>query len=225
MQYFITFLEGVITFISPCMLPLLPVYVSFFAGSGDARDAGRRRVVLNALGFIAGFTLVFVVLGAFAGLLGGLLTRYQAAINIAAGAVVVAFGINYTGLIKIPFLNRARAGGGRRQITGFFSAALFGVIFSISWTPCAGAFLGSALMLASSRAAAAEGVILLLFYSLGLGVPFFISALLLETLKKAFDAVKKHYKVINAASGLLLIAMGVLMMTGTMGWFLRLMAF
>lgn len=222
MQFVISFLEGVITFISPCLLPMLTVYISFFAGGASEGNAGK--AVRNALGFILGFTLVFVALGAFAGMLGGLLNRHHTAVNIVTGAVVLVFGLNYMGVINIRLLNGTRSGG-RAYVSGFFSAALFGVVFSIGWTPCVGAFLGSALMLASQRGSAVQGVLMLLCYSLGLGVPFLISALLIERLKTAFGYIKRHYKVINAVSGLFLVVIGVLMMTGMMGRFLSLLTF
>lgn len=234
MQYVILFLEGIITFISPCLLPLLPVYISFFAGGGTANADGSaiagsdpedntKKTLRNALGFILGFTLVFIALGAFAGLAGGLLRSHQLIVNIITGAVVVVFGLNYLGVLKIRFLNNP---GSRetKPVTGFFSATLFGIVFSISWTPCVGAFLGSALMLASQQGSAGRGIVMLLCYSLGLGVPFLISAVLIERLKTAFDVIKKHYRIINLVAGLLLVVMGILMMTGLMGRVLSLLA-
>jgi len=219
MQYIITFLEGVITFISPCLLPMLPVYLSYFAGVGS--EAGTKKTVQGALGFVLGFTLVFITLGAFAGLVGGMLQRYDTIVNIVTGALVILFGLSFLGVFNIKFLSISRTGG-REAISGFFPAVLFGIVFAVCWTPCIGAFLGSALMLASHQASAFQGVILLLCFSLGLGLPFIISALLIEKLKSAFDRIKKHYKIINIVSGSLLIVLGVLMMTGLMH---RLLAF
>jgi len=216
MVFVITFLEGVISFISPCLLPLLPVYISYFAG-GERREDSFRRTVVNACGFVAGFSIIFLLLGAFAGFAGSLLIRYKTAVNIVTGAIVIIFGLNYLEVLRIPILSNTRVAGAPRQISGFFPAVLFGIVFSAGWTPCAGAFLGSALMLASSQASAARGVIMLFCYSMGLGLPFILSALLIDVLKTAFDAVKKHYRIINLVSGILLIAIGLLMMTGLMG--------
>jgi len=221
MQYFISFLEGIITFISPCLLPLLPVFISYFAGGAET---SAKNAIRGAFGFVCGFTLVFVALGAFAGLIGSLLVRHQAAVNIFTGAVVVLFGLNFLGAIKINLLNRARSRG-HKSATGFFPAVIFGVVFSLGWTPCVGAFLGSALMLASQQGSAAQGILMLLCYSLGLGAPFMLSAVLIERLKSAFDWIKEHYRVINAASGLFLVAMGILMMTGLMGRFISMLSF
>lgn len=213
MQYLISFLEGIITFISPCLLPMLPIYISYFAGGGERST---RKTLTGAGGFILGFTLVFVAMGALAGTLGSFLNRYQTPVNIVSGVVVILFGLNYLGLINLKIF---RGGSGRRQagITGFFSAVLFGVIFSLGWTPCVGAFLGSALLLASQQGTVAEGMLMLLSYSLGLGVPFILSAVLIDKLKGAFNWIKSHYQVVNMISGGLLIFVGILMATGTMG--------
>lgn len=220
MQYFISFLEGIITFVSPCLLPMLPVYISYFIGNSDNKS---NKAVKNSLGFVLGFTLVFVSLGAFAGSLGHILREYSVAVNIVTGLVVLVFGLNFIGILRIPFLNATHTQQMRVGELGFFSSALFGIVFSIGWTPCVGAFLGSALMLASTRAGAIEGIVMLICYSLGLGIPFVISALLIDKLKGTFDFIKKHYRVINIISGSFLIIMGILMMTGLMGRFLALL--
>ena len=212
MQYLISFLEGVITFISPCLLPMLPVYVSYFAGGGERST---RRTLGGASGFVLGFTLVFVAMGALAGTLGSFLTKYQTIVNILSGLVVIFFGLNFMGILKV---NLFRSGMGRVQTTGgFLSSVIFGIIFSLGWTPCVGAFLGSALALASQQGHVVEGMLMLLAYSLGLGVPFLLSAVLIDKLKSAFNWIKAHYNVINLVCGAMLVFVGVLMMTGTMG--------
>jgi cytochrome c-type biogenesis protein len=219
MQYIIAFLEGIITFLSPCLLPMLPIYVSYFAGGGE-RAAGK--TLKNALGFVLCFTLVFVSMGALAGTLGGLLRQYQTGVNIVSGAVVILFGLSYLGVIRLNFFQ-----GANKAVTGqlgFFSAVLFGLIFSLGWTPCVGAFLGSALMLASQQGHVLEGMVMLLCYSLGLGVPFLVSALLIDQLKTAFNWVKAHYDVINKVCGGLLVLVGILMATGLLGRFLTVLS-
>ena len=219
MQYFISFLEGILTFLSPCLLPMLPIYVSYFAGGGE-RAAGK--TLKNALGFVLGFTVVFVAMGALAGTLGGLLRQYQTAVNIVSGAVVILFGLSYLGVIRLNFLQGS--GKAVKGELGFFSAVAFGLIFSLGWTPCVGAFLGSALMLASQQGHVLEGMGMLLTYSLGLGIPFLISALLIDYLKSAFGWIKGHYTVINRVCGGLLIVIGLLMATGTLGRLLALLS-
>ena len=221
MTYFILFLEGIITFISPCLLPMLPIYVSYFAG-GSAQEKDHKRVIKNAFGFILGFTAVFVLLGALAGFFGGLLSRYQTAVNIVTGAIVVFFGLNFLGVFRLNIFKGSH--GAKKGTPGFFSSVLFGIVFSVGWTPCVGAFLGSALLLAASGGSMTQGVLMLLCYSAGLGVPFFVSAILIDKVKGAFRFIKKHYGIINMISGLLLVAVGILMMTGLFGKFLSLMS-
>ncbi len=212
MIYFITFLEGIITFVSPCMLPMLPIYVSFFAGVEESRTS---KTLKNALGFVLGFTLVFIALGAAAGTLGAFLIRWKTAVNIVTGLIVVFFGLSFMGVFCLNFLKGFKIGG--KRTLGFFSSTLFGMVFSIGWTPCVGAFLGSALMLASQQGSVAKGILMLLVYSAGLGIPYIASALLIDKLKGAFNVIKRHYNVINTVCGGLLIFVGVLMMTGYLG--------
>ena len=213
MQYVISFLEGVVTFISPCLLPMLPIYISYFAGGGERNV---KKTLSGALGFVTGFTIVFVALGALAGTLGSLLKEYQTAVNIVSGLIVIFFGLNFLGVFKLNLFKGSNHKVNTKNM-GFFSAMLFGIIFSVSWTPCVGAFLGSALMLASQQGHVSEGVVMLLVYSLGLGIPFVLSAVLIDYLKSAFNWIKKHYKVINIVCGVLLILVGVLMATGLIG--------
>lgn len=220
MQYFIAFLEGFITFISPCLLPMLPVYVSYFAGGGEQSAS---KTLKNALGFVLGFTLIFVLMGALAGTLGGLFSRYQTAVNIVTGLVVLVFGLEFLGVFKIGIF-KGMSKSVKKDSLGFFSSMLFGMVFSIGWTPCVGAFLGSALMLASQQGQAITGVLMLLVYSLGLGIPFVVSALLIEKLKSAFNFIKRNYRMINIICGSILVAVGILMMTGLLGRLLSLLS-
>jgi len=220
MSYAIAFLEGIITFISPCLLPMLPIYISYFAGGGERST---KKTLTGALGFVLGFTVVFTAMGALAGTVGSFLKEHQTLVNIVSGLVVIFFGLNFLGIVKLKLF-----GGNRRAFDtdnmGFFSAMLFGVIFSLGWTPCVGAFLGSALLLASQQGSVFAGTMMLLAYSLGLGVPFILSAVLIDNLKTTFDWIKRNYKVINAISGMILVVIGVLMATGTFGRLLSLLS-
>lgn len=220
MQFFISFLEGIITFISPCLLPMLPIYISYFAGGGE-RKLGK--TLKCAFGFVLGFTVVFMAMGALAGTLGSFLREYQVVVNIISGLVVVFFGLNILGVLKINLFKGSSKSVDTSNL-GFFSSALFGVIFSVGWTPCVGAFLGSALMLASQQGQIMTGMLMLLAYSVGLGVPFVLSAVLIDKLKTTFDFIKKHYKIINIVCGGLLIIIGIMMATGTMGKLLALLS-
>ena len=219
MQYFIAFLEGIITFLSPCLLPMLPIYISYFAGGGERTV---KRTLKGALGFVLGFTLVFVAMGALAGTVGSFLTRYQTIVNLLCGGVVVMFGLNYLGLVKLDFFRGIQHDLDTDDM-GFFAALIFGIIFSVGWTPCVGVFLGSALMLASQQGSVVQGTLMLLCYSAGLGLPFIISALLIDQLKGAFNWIKSHYTVINRICGILLVIVGIAMATGMMGKLLALL--
>lgn len=213
MQYVVAFLEGIITFISPCLLPMLPIYISYFAG-GNKQTLGK--TLKGALGFVAGFTIVFLMLGALAGTVGSFLREYQTAVNIVSGLIVILFGLNFLGVFKLNIFRGINYSLNTDNM-GFLSSLLFGIIFSVGWTPCVGAFLGSALMLASQQGHIAQGVFMLFVYSLGLGIPFVLSAVLIDYLKGAFNWIKRNYKVINIVSGSFLVLVGVLMTTGTMG--------
>jgi len=217
MQYVFSFLEGIISFISPCLLPMLPIYVSYFA-AGQTKDR-EKTTLINALAFVLGFTLVFVALGLFFGTLGAFLQSYSTVVNIILGAIVVLFGLGFMGIIKPIFGMKGMKSGDTGNLN-FFKAMLFGMIFSISWTPCVGAFLGSALAMASVSGSAVQGTVMLLCFSAGLGIPFILSALLIKQLESAFDFIKRNYKVINFVCGLLLVVIGILMMTGLLGKFL-----
>ena len=219
MQYIISFLEGIITFISPCLLPMLPVYVSYFAG-GSQRST--RRTLTCALGFVLGFTAVFVAMGALAGTLGSFLARHQTAVNILCGLVIVLFGLNFLGVFSLPLFRGGTMA--RKETMGFLSALLFGIVFSVGWTPCVGAFLGSALVMASQQGQVLAGMGMLLCYSLGLGLPFLLSAALIDKLKGTFDWVKRNYRIINTVSGSLLVVIGILMATGLFGRLITLLS-
>ena len=213
MQYFISFLEGIITFISPCLLPMLPIYISYFAG-GDTKNT--KKTLAGASGFVFGFTIVFVSLGALAGTIGSFLIKYQTVVNILSGLIIIIFGLNYLGIFKLNIFQGSRKSFNTDNLN-FFSCVLFGIIFSIGWTPCVGTFLGSALMMASQQGQAVTGMLMLSAYSMGLGIPFILSAVLIGKLKTTFDFIKRNYGIINTVSGILLIIVGIMMATGTLG--------
>lgn len=218
MQYIVSFIEGIITFISPCLLPMLPVYLSYFAGGGERST---KKTLMGASGFVLGFTAVFTALGALAGTLGSFLKQHETIVNIILGLIVIFFGLNFMGVFKLKLFS-----GLKKTVKtgmGFFSAVLFGIVFSIGWTPCVGAFLGSALAMASGEGDILKGVIMLLLYSMGLGVPFLLSAVLIDKLKGAFTFIKKNYKTINTICGIFLVLVGILMMTGLMNKFLTIL--
>ena len=220
MQYLLSFLEGMITFISPCLLPMLPIYISYFAGGGQRNS---KKTVIRAIGFVLGFTILFVVMGALAGSIGSLLKQHQTVVNLMSGFIVIFFGLNFLGVFRLQIF-KGRKNSMDTSNLNFFSSILFGMIFSVGWTPCVGAFLGSALVMASQQGHTMNGMMMLLFYSFGLGIPFIISAILIDKLKSTFDWVKQHYKIINLISGIFLIVIGVFMATGMLGKLLNLLS-
>lgn len=213
MQYFLTFLEGMVTFVSPCLLPMLPIYLVYFAGG---KEGSKGRLIQNILSFILGFTIVFMALGALAGSLGFALRSHQKIVNLITGIIVIFFGLSYLGLFSTPMPGGGIKGGDRVQNLNPGRSFLLGLIFSLAWSPCLGTFLGSALMLAAQAGQMGKGVFMLFLYSMGLGVPFFLSALLLNRLQTAFDWIKEHFGAIQKVSGALLVVLGVLMATGVL---------
>jgi len=211
--YIILFLEGIITFISPCLLPLLPVYVSYYAGG----EAKKGKVLKNSLGFVLGFTVVFVALGAFAGAIGSFFLAHGRIVNLVTGGIVILIGLNFLGVVDLPIFRGRKglqlAGAGGKVLT-FPGAVAFGVVFSVAWMPCVSTFLGAALVRASQQGSVIEGMTMLFIFSMGLGLPFIICSLLIDQLKGAFAFIKRNYRFINILAGGLLVVMGILMMMG-----------
>ena len=208
MDYVLTFLEGIASFISPCLLPMVPIYISYFIGEDDNNN---KKAILNSIGFVLGFTTVFLILSIFASQLGAILSNNIRYIKIFFGVVIILFGLNYMELLNIKFLNKSKTNKINTKNFNFLKAILFGILFSISWTPCIGTFLSSALLLIAKEQNVLKGIILMLLYSIGLGIPFIISAILIEKLKNIFDFIKKHYDVIKRISGVILIIAGLYM--------------
>ncbi len=216
MEYLVTFIEGIASFISPCILPVIPIYISYFAT--DSKST--KKSIINSLGFISGFSIIFILLGVFAGTFGKFIHQYSDYMNIIFGIFLIVIGLNYLGLIFIKFLNRSKGISKLDNNLTFITSILFGIIFSLSWTPCVGAFLSSALILASTTGSVLKGAFLLLLYSLGLAIPFLITTIFLEKLKTTFDFIKKHYNIINKISGSILLLFGLWnIIKGLMGLF------
>jgi cytochrome c-type biogenesis protein len=209
----LAFLAGLLSFISPCVLPLLPVYLSFISGVGVEQLAGhRRRLLWTSILFVAGFTLVFVLMGASAGGVGRLLVHYRRELSIAAGAFIAFSGLVVAGAIPLPKpvmrVSPTRRGAGGAFVTG--------MALAVGWTPCVGYVLGAILSMAASSHSAASGSILLLVYSAGLGLPFVLAAVAFDWVSARLGFVKRHYRGIQIAAGILLVAFGVLMMFGVL---------
>lgn len=205
MEYMFIFLEGIASFISPCVMPMLPIYFSYLTG-GDTKKG-----IKNTLGFIIGFSIIFIVLGIFSSSLGLLVTKYMNIIKMIFGLVIIILGLNYMEMLKLNQMNKFNAVKIDLSNLGFLKAILFGIMFAITWTPCVGTFLASALMLVAEKGELLYGIKLLVTYSLGLAIPFMVSAIILDKAKKTFKWVKEHYNVIKKISGILLIILGFYM--------------
>lgn len=207
MDFFIIFIEGFASFLSPCVLPMLPMYVSYFAG----QDKDLKRTVINSLGFVSGFTIIFVLLGIFASTLGKLITVNSRYLNIIFGIIIILFGMHYMGILNIKILNKSKGIQKNKDKLSFFSAIIFGMLFSVCWTPCVGVFLSSALMMSATSQNVLKGGLMLFIYSIGLGIPFILTSIFLEKLKTTFNNIKKHYNVINKIAGIILIFSGIML--------------
>lgn len=205
MEYIITFVEGIASFISPCILLIIPVYISYFAT--NTKDT--KRQIINSLGFVSGFSIIFILLGIFAGTFGNLVHKYSSYINIVLGIFLIIIGLNYAGIVFIKFLNKTKEIKQKENNLTFITSVLFGMIFSLSWTPCVGAFLSSALILASQVGSTLKGGVLLLIYSIGLGLPFIITTIFMERVKGTFNFIKRNYNIINKLAGSILILSGI----------------
>lgn len=217
--YPLAFVAGFISFISPCVLPLLPGYLSYISGSSlqemQASDTERsRRMLLTTILFVIGFSIIFTLLGSAFGVVGVFLKSYRGLTQIVAGAMIIVMGIFLTGSLKIPFLYREfKLKPGRRF--GSWGALPLGMAFAVGWTPCVGPILASVYMLALNSPG--KGASLLFVYSLGLGIPFILSGVLFARLTRTFDWFKRNSETIHRASGVILIIIGVLMLTGRWG--------
>lgn len=214
--FFLAFLAGFVSFLSPCVLPLIPGYLSFITGSSfnELKENSRKlkvKVFVSSLYFVLGFSVIFITLGASASFLGGLLLAYRQLLTKIAGVLIIIFGVSLIGFIKLPFFQQHRAikGFGRSPL----SIILLGMAFSIAWTPCVGPVLTSILAFAGSSQTVAKGAMLLGFYALGLGLPFILTGLLFNRFLTFFTWAKARYQLISVVSGLILVTMGVLLLT------------
>ncbi len=215
-SFFMVFMEGVLTFISPCILPMLPIYFAYLAGNAAKESKASPKLFINSIAFVLGFIMIFTVLGASATLIGGLLNRNRQLFQYISGLVIILFGLRFLGVIRLGFLNKEKRLAVNIQNLGFFGSILFGIVFSFGWTACTGPFLAAALLVASNMDTMIEGMFLLLMYGVGLGIPFLLSALLFDKMEEVFAFIQRHRGKINIAAGVLLIMMGILVLTGVM---------
>lgn len=216
---------GMISFLSPCVLPLVPGYLSLLSGvsasdlvQGAPTGQQRRRVLLAALGFVVGFTIIFTLLGATASSIGSVLQDHKRGLEQFFGLLVIIMGLFLLGIFPSSALLRERRVQLAPKRFGMLAAPIAGMAFAFGWTPCIGPILSGVLSAAASSDTVGRGVVLLLAYSLGLGVPFLLSALALHRLRGLFGWVKRHYRAINFVSGAILLAFGYLLFTNQVGW-------
>lgn len=211
---------GLVSFVSPCILPLIPSYVSYITGISfdelvgpDMRGKHMRTAVLHSLVFVAGFTVVFVILGATASLIGQLLIEHLTGIRIAGGVLLIVLGLFVSDVVPIPFLQRDAKLRLKDRPAGFVGTFLVGLVFAAGWTPCTGPFLAAVLMQAAQSDTMATGMVFLAFYSLGIGIPFILSAVAISAFLSSFSRLRRYFRAIKIASGVILMLMGVLLLT------------
>lgn len=205
MEYILIFLEGIASFISPCVLPLVPIYISYFAG----QDPKKNKAITNSIAFVIGYSIVFAILAVLANRFGMVLVGLTKTIKIVLGSVVIVLGLNYMDVLKINIFGNSKRFQMNLKNLNFIKSLMFGTLFSVSITPCVGTFLTSALVLIATKTELLKGIILIFLYCLGLGIPFIVSAIFIDRLKRVFDFIKKNYRIIKIVSGLILIIMGI----------------
>jgi cytochrome c-type biogenesis protein len=220
-------IAGMVSFLSPCVLPLVPPYLGYLGGTtidqlgskGEIDAHVWRRVVLASVFFVLGFTTVFVGFGASASLLGQWIQAYKSQLAVFAGIVIILFGLHFLGVLRLPLLYREARFRVSGQGASFAGAYLMGLAFAFGWTPCIGPVLGTVLSLAASEASLGAGVRLLLVYSLGLGIPFVLAAVAIGPFLGFLKRFRRHLGRVEMAMGLLLVVTGVLVLTGGLNWF------
>jgi len=215
------FAAGFLSFVSPCVLPLIPGYISFVSGisveemRGDTAPAtSRLQVFLTSLAFVIGFSIVFVALGASATAIGKFMFAKLPLLSKIAGAILIVFGLHTMGVFRLAFLETEKRVHSQRKPAGPLGAMLVGVAFAFGWTPCIGPILGGILAIAGSKNTVSEGITLLAVYSLGLGIPFLLTSLAINQFFTAAKRIRRYYHAVEVASGALLIVIGVLIVTG-----------
>lgn len=207
---------GVLSFLSPCVLPIVPPYLAFIGGTSidDMAEGKNNGVIVKAIFFVMGLSTVFIFLGLAASAFGQVFLQYQREMGMVAGAVIILFGLHFLGILKIPFLYReARFDAGNRG-GSLFGAYILGLAFAFGWTPCIGPILGTILSLAAQEGSVERGVVMMAFYAAGLGIPFILAAMFMRRFVTAMNKFKKHMGLVEKAMGLLLVIVGVLLITG-----------
>ncbi len=212
-QMVLIFIEGILTFVSPCILPLIPIYVVYLAGVSDyteIQDNQKGTLLINSIGFVVGFTIVFVTLGMTATALGSFLGEHIDIFRRISGLIMVLLGLNFAGILNIKFLNTEKRFEYNFKQLKFVNSIIFGLVFSIGWTPCVGTFLSSALLMASNSSTIYLGGFMLFVFSMGLGIPFIVTAVIFDKIKSTIKLLQRNLKIINIISGIILVLAGIL---------------
>ncbi len=211
---FLALAAGILSFLSPCQLAVLPGYVGYLSGSMAGQASSRGRTLTHAIAFVAGFSLVLIVLGASVGLVGYLVSDYQPLLKRVGGVLVIVLGLHLAGIIRIPLLYReAKFEGPSLRSSRYSASFLLGLVFGVGWTPCIGPTLGAIMVLAGTTATVAQGAALLTVYCLGLAIPFLITAVALDRVRPFLKQINRRGNLISVASGFLVIGMGILIFT------------
>jgi len=216
--YILSFLEGILTFISPCILPMLPIYFFYLAGVAEQKDIKRSQLLVNSMAFVLGFTIIFVILGATATALGSFLKGNIDIFRKIGGIIMVILGLKFMGIIQLNFLDVDKHLNYDFKKLNWVKSIVFGMVFAFGWTPCVGVFLSSALLLAGTADSIAHGILLLLLYSIGLGLPFILSAILFTAAMDVLRKVQQYSQIISIVSGLVLVLAGLLLFTDNMAY-------
>jgi cytochrome c-type biogenesis protein len=212
---------GLISFLSPCILPVIPSYLAFITGISleelsqqeNLREV-RNKVIANSLMFILGFSIIFITMGASATVIGKFLYKNIRWFEVIGGVFVIVLGLHFTGIFRLKFLDREKKFHLKKKPLGYLGTCLVGMAFGAGWTPCVGPILGAILAMAATTQDVLKGIVLLSFYSAGMGLPFFLSAIILHKFFEYFKTIRKYFKVISVVGGVLLIIVGILLISG-----------
>ena len=208
---FMAVFAGFASFVSPCVLPLVPAYVGYITGSTSEEKQDKTFTLWRAVGFVLGFSIIFIMMGATASYIGRLFAQYRTVFHKVSGLLIIIFGLHLIGLLKLEFLYKEARVEGPKEATSWITAVLMGMAFAAGWTPCVGPVLASILAYAGSSTTLIQGVILLVFYSLGLGIPFILTAVFIEKFMEVSNKVNKYLPIVSKVSGAVLIIFGILL--------------
>lgn len=211
---FLVFAEGIASFLSPCLLPLLPVYLGYLSGEITEGSYNKRALIINSIIFCIGLSAVFIMMGVTASSIGRFLNEYRLLLSKIAAVVIILFGLFHMGIIRLGFLYKEKRFNTRFKRSSYINSLIFGAVFAFGWTPCIGPILGSVLIIAGSSGSMAYGAYLLFIFALGLSIPFIITASLVELISAKLKAIQKYSRIINIAGGILLIILGIALYTG-----------